>query len=249
MESTNEQPAIDQPDITKGEPWFDDGNVVLIAEGTAFCVHKSQLARRSEVFEGLFAVPHTDSSLQSYENRGVVVLQDKADDLRSLLVALYDGIELRSRRNMNDFPAIAQVARMSHKYMTQSLHQTILRYLITINPVENMRLDEWHSCQKSHGRSSDGESWPYFHPSLMISLAKDIQAEFLLPFAYYRMAIRAAHDNFFVAVNTPARGQLSKSDLIRIMVIQDEFKNRMAAFLVDLMGAQKYVGVGKHGRL
>ncbi len=90
MESTEGQPK-DQPEITKGEPWFEDGNVVLIAKGTAFCVHKSQLANRSEVFKGLFAVPHTHSP-KSFENRDVVELPDQPDDIRRSLVALYDGM-------------------------------------------------------------------------------------------------------------------------------------------------------------
>ncbi|TDL13234.1 hypothetical protein BD410DRAFT_833359 [Rickenella mellea] len=230
MESTNEHPK-DQPEITKGEPWFEDGNVVLISKGTAFCVHKSQLANRSEVFKDLFSVPHTHSP-KLFENRDVVELRDEPDDLRSFLVALYDGIALRSR-NLSDFLAIAQVARMTHKYMSQSLHQTILRYLITINPVHDERLDDWHGCQKSHWRACDVEPWPYFHPSLMISLAKDIEAEFLLPFAYYRMAIRPARDNFVLAVDTPARGQLSKSDMVQIIFLQEMFRIKAAGCLDD----------------
>ncbi|TDL17254.1 hypothetical protein BD410DRAFT_901595 [Rickenella mellea] len=233
LESTNGHPK-DQPEITKGEPWFEDGSVVLIAKGTAFCVHKSQLANRSEVFKDLFAVPHTHSP-KSFENRDVVELLDQPEHLRSFLVALYDGIELRSR-NLSDFLAIAQVARMTHKYMSQSLHQTILRYLITINPVHDERLDDWYGCEKSNWRGYDVEPWPHFHPSLMISLANDIEAEFLLPFAYYRMAIRPAREIFSLVVNTPARGQLSKSDIVQIIILQEMFRNRTAACLEGANG-------------
>ena len=38
--------------------WFDDGNVILIAEGTGFCVYRGVLARQSEVFRDTVEIPH-----------------------------------------------------------------------------------------------------------------------------------------------------------------------------------------------
>lgn len=76
----------------RGEPWFDDGNIVLVAENTAFCVHKAQLARQSEIFKGMFSAPQTSTAAARYEGRDVVHVHDPAKDLRNLLNALYDGV-------------------------------------------------------------------------------------------------------------------------------------------------------------
>lgn len=41
----------------RGDLWFKDGNVILIAEGTAFRVHQSLLSINSEVFRDMFSFP------------------------------------------------------------------------------------------------------------------------------------------------------------------------------------------------
>lgn len=41
----------------RGEVWLDDGNVVLVAGGTAFRVHQSILSRNSDIFRDMFTVP------------------------------------------------------------------------------------------------------------------------------------------------------------------------------------------------
>lgn len=42
--------------------WLRDGNVVLIAEKTAFRVHQSVLERKSEVFKDMFGVPQPENA-------------------------------------------------------------------------------------------------------------------------------------------------------------------------------------------
>ncbi len=52
-----------RPDMLKqGEPWFEDGNLVLIAEDhTGFRIHRGVLARQSEVFESMLSMPTPSS--------------------------------------------------------------------------------------------------------------------------------------------------------------------------------------------
>lgn len=79
--------------------WFGDGNVAIIAGLTAFRVHKGQLSRHSDVFDGLFGIPQTatddiTSSLDlsdSLDGCVVVSIPDTAFDFKHLLLALYDG--------------------------------------------------------------------------------------------------------------------------------------------------------------
>ncbi len=52
-----------RPDMLKqGDPWFEDGNLVLIAEDrTGFRIHRGVLARQSEVFESMLSMPTPSS--------------------------------------------------------------------------------------------------------------------------------------------------------------------------------------------
>ncbi|KAJ2974348.1 hypothetical protein NUW54_g11906 [Trametes sanguinea] len=52
-------PEMRLPDnITKDEDfWFEDGNIVLVAQDVAFRVYKGPLMRHSTVFQDMFAFP------------------------------------------------------------------------------------------------------------------------------------------------------------------------------------------------
>jgi len=95
--------------------WFEDGSVICRAENTLFCVHMSQLARHSLVFNDMFKLPQGLGSEESMqmgpfvtmpETRSamggndprmktrtvpVVYLYDAAEDVANLFTALYDG--------------------------------------------------------------------------------------------------------------------------------------------------------------
>ena len=73
------------------EVWLADGNIVIIAQtGTAFRVHKSTLAQRSEVFRDLFTVPAPET-VASFDGCPLVYVSDSPDDLRRLLLVLCCG--------------------------------------------------------------------------------------------------------------------------------------------------------------
>lgn len=55
-----------QPPWTHGDPWFEDGNIILMPESgskhsseaqVAFKVHRGMLARHSEIFQSMFDIP------------------------------------------------------------------------------------------------------------------------------------------------------------------------------------------------
>ena len=71
--------------------WFDDGNLLLIAGSAVFKVHRGQLQRHSEFFNGLFSLPQTqDQNLID----GCIWLElyDCPSDVLYFLKALYDGL-------------------------------------------------------------------------------------------------------------------------------------------------------------
>ena len=90
------------PDPVQRDPalWFEDGNVVVIAQNTAFRFHKGVLALHSQVFRDLFSVPQppppqddSDDSdaAQRFDGCPVVHVTDTSYDFRTLLRELYCG--------------------------------------------------------------------------------------------------------------------------------------------------------------
>ena len=81
--------------ITHGDPWFPDGNLVLLipSEQKAFKVHRGILARHSEVFQSMFDIPSPDvlSETEIFENCPIVPMYDLSSELSNLIKALYDG--------------------------------------------------------------------------------------------------------------------------------------------------------------
>ena len=73
--------------------WFDDGNIVIIAQYTPFKVHRVFLIQRSEVFRDMFALPAIpeNSNVQVDMMDGVptVYISDHWKDVSDLLSALY----------------------------------------------------------------------------------------------------------------------------------------------------------------
>lgn len=73
--------------------WFDDGNIILIAESTPFKVHKSMLSKKSEVFSDMFTIPQPEiqDETELIDGTPVVHMSDSWKDLSRILQAIYDG--------------------------------------------------------------------------------------------------------------------------------------------------------------
>ena len=72
--------------------WFNDGNIVIIAQVVAFRVHMSVMARHSDVFAGLFAVPQPPPHgipVGMFDDVPSVHVSDTSYDIRMLMRALY----------------------------------------------------------------------------------------------------------------------------------------------------------------
>ena len=86
------------PEQQRGEPWFDDGNIVVYTDdgdsGTivAFKVHRGVLARHSEIFQSMFELPPPmGEEMEMVDGCQVVHMHDRPVELSSLIRALYDG--------------------------------------------------------------------------------------------------------------------------------------------------------------
>ena len=72
-----------------GRLWYQDGNIVLVADGIGFKVYKGILARQSTVFADMLDIPQPKDR-DMYDGCPVVVLPDAAEEMRCLLLALFD---------------------------------------------------------------------------------------------------------------------------------------------------------------
>ena len=69
------------------EIWFEDGNIIVIAEDTAFRLYKGILSAASPVFKDLFSVPQPEDA-ETMDGCPVVHLADSATDLRHFFRAV-----------------------------------------------------------------------------------------------------------------------------------------------------------------
>ena len=72
-----------------GDPWLDDGNIILQAESTQFRVLRSILSASSSVFRDMFTVPQPANE-NLVDGCPVVHVSDTAQDLHHVLKALFD---------------------------------------------------------------------------------------------------------------------------------------------------------------
>lgn len=85
---------VDVPSNKRGDPWFEDGNIVLLTdeEGIAFKVHRGVLARHSEIFQTMFDLPAPSQvDTEMLDNCQIVRMYDLPSELSHLIKALYDG--------------------------------------------------------------------------------------------------------------------------------------------------------------
>ena len=81
----------ESPAFTRDEEfWFEDGSIVLVARDTGFRVYRELLARRSQIFRDLFAVPQPADGLL-VAGCPVVHLSETPEAARELLEALLYG--------------------------------------------------------------------------------------------------------------------------------------------------------------
>ena len=73
--------------------WFEDGNVVVIAQTTAFRFHKSVVSLHTSVFRDLFSIPQPSPvGEESFDGCPVVHVSDTSYDFRELVRAIYCGV-------------------------------------------------------------------------------------------------------------------------------------------------------------
>ncbi|KAJ3501510.1 hypothetical protein NLJ89_g9306 [Agrocybe chaxingu] len=126
-------------DIVRGEPWFKDGNIVLVThdEPTAFRLHRGVLERHSEIFKDMLGLPQTEESdTLHFEGCQVVMMHDQPQELSNLVMALYDGPKFANAK-IDDFFYLSGILRLANKYFigrpSKTPHSTHFETVILLN--------------------------------------------------------------------------------------------------------------------
>lgn len=73
--------------------WFNDGNIIVVADDTPFKVYRGLLSQRSEVLRDILSIPQPPTPNASELMDGIPILHvsDTWKDLSYVLSALYNG--------------------------------------------------------------------------------------------------------------------------------------------------------------
>jgi hypothetical protein len=74
-------------ELDHGDPWFEDGNIILQVGPLGYCVHKGVLGKHSAAFADMFVVSRSAEDTMPGPSR--VELQDDPNDIRCSLEYLY----------------------------------------------------------------------------------------------------------------------------------------------------------------
>ncbi|GBE89326.1 hypothetical protein SCP_1503340 [Sparassis crispa] len=167
--------------------WFEDGNIVLIANRTAFRVHQGVLSRHSEVLRSLLILsqPVDEETMFGCPS---VHMSDSPTDLQHLLRVLYDsGMSYFERAKCLEFSEVAALVRLSHKYGIKPICRDGLARMKTIFTDD---FSTWTDLQRStlggvHSICSPVLSLKASEAIMAVSLARLTDSLTMLPTALY----------------------------------------------------------------
>ncbi|KAH8101948.1 hypothetical protein BXZ70DRAFT_86681 [Cristinia sonorae] len=167
----------------RGDVWFDDGNVVLVAEGHSFRVHRGMLIRKSLVFADMFAMAHPrDDGL--VEGCPIIPLFDTSKwDVAHMLSAFYDPERYFDTGVRISFDIVSSMLRMGHKYQIASIKDHAIRRLRLHLPPRLQDFSE-SACDGGPGEKS-AIDFRSRHAIAVISLARRFELYDLLPLSFY----------------------------------------------------------------
>ncbi|KAF7293785.1 Glutamine amidotransferase type-1 domain-containing protein [Mycena chlorophos] len=167
-------PAKRSPDV-----WFEDGTIILEAEGVQFKVFRGILAANSTVFNDMLIV---GSGAGDDEVDGCLVVRvyDDAVDLMHFLKALHHvGCRYYDPPETTSFTLIAAILRLSTKYNVDFLRRRALAHISSLYPTT---LQDWEQRKDTAIEVFNAR------PFAVFQLAKETGHQALLPACMYLCA-------------------------------------------------------------
>ncbi|KZP13429.1 hypothetical protein FIBSPDRAFT_869357 [Athelia psychrophila] len=203
--------------ITRSDVWFEDGNVVLQAEGTHFKVYRGALAAHSPIFQDMFAMPQPPSEGEgTVEGCPVVHLSDTAADVTIVLRALFLLTGYVVAGEPLDFAVVAAFLRLGKKYEIELLHAEAVKRLRYEFP-SLQGLDGCHRFSMIKGDFSTSVD--------VANLAREQSLLCVLPLALYRCCCfpQATFTVAGIAKDASTTAMLSASDLLACLLALNFF--------------------------
>ncbi|KAJ6567060.1 hypothetical protein B0H19DRAFT_1232982 [Mycena capillaripes] len=203
------------------ELWFEDGNLVILAENRQFRVYRGVLAARSPIFHDMLAFPQPSDS-ELIEGCPLVRLPDSATEVTVFLRAIFDSEFFETYPAPTRIESIIGILRLSHKYEVNYLRRRALVHLSSNFPTELSALETETSSWGITELPAVMQPPPPPPPGPFISiiqLAREVGALWILPDAFYQLADVCSTGPGILACIKPAilngrSSQLSEDDQI-----------------------------------
>ncbi|KAF5310290.1 hypothetical protein D9619_010137 [Psilocybe cf. subviscida] len=223
-------PEAQQDSLRSAKFWFNDGDIILQAEGgTRYRVHQSLLSMNSAFFRDMFDTIGSSGPLEEEEMDGcaLVKMQDPAKDWDTVLGTIYTPLKVHPDLEFLDVDVLLIMLRLGRKYQFDDLHENALHRLRKELPGDLLKFDQAFQPrlqQIFEGDRDDHCTCPKMACN-PISLAKLINfaltwdVEDVLPVAYYMGLVNFTLDHILEEVKvggeTISLAQEAKKALIR----------------------------------
>ncbi|KAH8101967.1 hypothetical protein BXZ70DRAFT_1007192 [Cristinia sonorae] len=249
----NDDDAVSIPEKST-DVWFEDGNLVVVAENIGFKVYRGILAQHSEIFSDMLTLPQP-ADASTMDGCLVVHVSDSATDIKHVMYALFNSaIRYFSDDHILSFEEISAMLRLGFKYNITHVREEAIRRLRRCFPSD---LESFatpisrYALMIEYDEEAEEEDSPAYFPQsstslknydafAVIKLARSFDLNDILPAAFYTCA---QMDNASVA-STPLPGdemyRLSDEDREACMDGQDALRSAMLrSFKWLLRGPQK----------
>ncbi|EDR12744.1 uncharacterized protein LACBIDRAFT_323434 [Laccaria bicolor S238N-H82] len=159
--------------IKRSHIWFDDGSIIIQAEDTQFCVHKSVVLKHFPTLNDFVPSPGPPSA-----NGCSVIwhLSDSAEDWENLLTVFYDTLPTCTTKDLISFRLLAAMLRLGDKYNGHNVREEALKFLRYEFP---QNLEDWMGVWGT-------KVFPYPESEFdFINLAQEVDLHSVLPAMYY----------------------------------------------------------------
>ncbi|KAH8101938.1 hypothetical protein BXZ70DRAFT_1063939 [Cristinia sonorae] len=175
----------------QGDIWFEDGNVILVAENTAFRAHKSILSRNSKVFNEMFASPQSADG-ETFDGCPVVQMTDTKQEISFLLSVLCyvpDNNGVISFPESLPFAAVTSMLQLGSKYAVEPVRQDAIRRLKAVFAADLDTFEDRSYCiTTDQDMDLDFVKVELRDAIAVVDLAQSFDLPMLLPLALYLCA-------------------------------------------------------------
>ncbi|KAG8941570.1 hypothetical protein FRC04_004151 [Tulasnella sp. 424] len=219
--------------------WYDDGNIVLLVQDTAFRLFQGILIKRSQVMKDMLGLPQPPAPIEAkesvpnqqptFEGVPVVTLHDKARHFTLLLDAMLpkDCTKLPISEDLGS-DGLMGLTQVAKKYEVDDAAARAVTVLEKILPTVERPEDTSYT--------SRGEYWNIRRYVSIINWARICGLPQFLPMPFYQLATHEWKDTD--SFNVKAFQKLSHQDQLRIHI----GRTRLQALIIDV-GVQ---GLGRN---